>query len=261
MSAAVRGCITRDVAYSPQPGARLDVYAPAGADGEAPVVVFAHCGWLSGGQRRRLFRYIGAGLASRGFVAVIPDGGLDADAGHERALGNLAAAAAWARVNAAGYGGDPSRVFLMGHASGAYLVAMLCLEARWLGAHGVQLGDLRGAVGISGLYEVLSLNEGRATAVFGPRARWAAAEPVFHAHPLAPPMLLVAGQRDEVDPETTSRLACALRTVGGQVAEIRYPKLCDRGGLRRLTGPTRFHAIVLREVERFVRLHSLGPGA
>jgi hypothetical protein len=135
------------------------------------------------------------------------------------------------------------------------------MEARWLDAHGVRIGDLRGAVGVSGLYDVLSLDEAKAAAVFGPKARWAAAEPVFHVSPSAPPMLLVAGQCDEVDPEATSRLARALRTIGGQVAEIRYPKLHDRGGLRRLTGPSRFHATVLGEVERFVRLHSLGPGA
>jgi acetyl esterase/lipase len=234
--AAVRARITRNIAYGLDPGARLDVYAPIGADGEAPVIVFAHGGRMSGGARGR-FRCIGVALASRGFVTIIVDFRLDAEPGVEQELADLACAAAWTRVNAGRFGGDATRVFLLGHANGARCVAKLCLESRWLESHGIRSGDLRGAIGVSGLYEGLAAGDA------------------------APPMLLIAGQNDSVDPEITSGLARALRTTGGQVAEIRYPKMGDRGGLQRLASVFRMRMLVLGEVERFVRQHSLGSGA
>jgi acetyl esterase/lipase len=241
MGAAVRARITRGVVYGPQPGARLDVYAPIGADGEAPVVVFARFTPKSGGGRQ-LFRFVGQTLASRGFVTVIPDVRGEGDAPCGDSAGDLALAVAWARSHCGGYGGDPSRLFLMGHAGGAHCVAMLALDPRWLGAVDMRPGDLRGAIGVSGLYDALP-----------------AGCPADHANPSAPPLLLIAGQRDGVDPDNTSRLARALRTVGGQVAEIRYPKLGDRLGLQSLARPMRYRATALEEVERFVRFYSLAP--
>jgi hypothetical protein len=130
----------------------------------------------------------------------------------------------------------------MGHAQGAQCVEKLFLEPRWFGAHGFDAADLRGAIGISGAYD---------------HAR--------QAHDLRtrpiPAMLLIAGLNDDADPEATGRLASTLRSMGGQVAEIRYPKLCDRGPLRRLADPIRFRTMLLGEIERFVRQHSLGSGA
>jgi acetyl esterase/lipase len=235
MGAAVRVRVTRNLVYAPAPGAQLDVYAPIGADGETPVILFAHCGGMSGGARGR-FHCIGAGLASRGFVTMVVDSRLQADSGVEHELADLACAVAWTKANAERFGGDATRVFLMGHANGARCVAKLCLERAWLEPHGIKCGDLRGAIGVSGLYEGLSAGD------------------------TAPPMLLIAGQNDSVDPGVTSGLARALRTAGGQVAEIRYPKMSGRGRLRRLTARIRMRMLVQGEVERFVRQHSLGSG-
>lgn len=235
MGAAVRVRVTRSLAYAAAPGAQLDVYAPIGADGEAPVILFAHCGRMSGAASRRR-RCLGAGIASRGFVTMIVGSRLDPDLGVEQALADLACAVAWTRANAERFGGDAARIFLMGHANGARWVAKLCLESAWLEPHGMQCGDLRGVIGVSGLYEDLA------------------------ADGAAPPMLLIAGQNDSVDPEVTSGLARALRTAGGQVAEIRYPKMQGRGRLRRLAAGFRIGLLVQDEVERFVRHHSLGSG-
>lgn len=236
MGAAVRTRITRNIAYAASPGAQLDIYAPIGADGEAPVIVVAHGGGRSGASPAR---YISAALSSRGFVVVTVGGRPGADAAADEQLTDLAAAIAWTTANALRFGGDPSRIFLMGHAGGAGCVAKICLEGGWLEPHGVKVGDLRGAIGISGLYD----------------------SPTAPPAGPPPPMLLIAGQNDAIDPQSTSGLARTLRTAGGPVAEIVYPKLGDGGRLRRFTGAFRFRGLVLGEVERFVRHQSLGPGA
>ena len=242
MGAAVRARTTRGLIYAAAPGAKLDLYAPLGADGEAPVVVFAPSRRLPGPQRH-LFRFVGQALASCGFVTVIPDCREDPRAGAAECLQDLALATAWVRDNAARYGADPARLFVAGHAAGAHSIAMLALDPRWLAAVGIAPADLRGVIAISGLYDIFSPGD---------------LSPAGHASPSAPPMLLIAGQQDQIDPDNTSRLARALRTVGAPVAEIRYPALSERTGLGP-RGPLRRRGMALDEVERFVRLHSLGP--
>ena len=65
----------RNAAFGPAPRQRLDVFAPRGASGDAPVAVFFYGGsWDSG--RRQDYSWVGKALASRGFVTVIPDYGL-----------------------------------------------------------------------------------------------------------------------------------------------------------------------------------------
>jgi acetyl esterase/lipase len=260
MGASVRATITRGIAYGPGATGKLDIYAPVGADGEAPVVVFAHSGWPTLPDKKH-FAVIGQMLASRGFVTLIPDFHVFPNCQFPDFVEDLAAATAWARGACGEYGGDPTRLFLVGHSGGAYVSALLALDPQWLAAAGMTPGDLRGVVGISGPYDFLPLPEAAMNAVFGGEETWPAALPVNHAHAGAPPILLVAGGKDHLDPDqNTSALARALRTVGGQVAEIRFPTLGDRLGLNSLIGSLHFRAVVLGEVERFIRLHSLDLG-
>jgi len=113
----------------------LNVYAPAApeaapAAGEAPllpVVVFLHGG---GNVRGAGSRYDMSAVAARGFVAVTLNhrlgalGFLASDAlagareGANLGLRDIAAALAWVRRNARGFGGDATRVTLAGHGSG-----------------------------------------------------------------------------------------------------------------------------------------------
>lgn len=231
LGASARIRLTRGLAYGGEAEARLDVYAPVGADGEAPVVVA-----MTGVGR------VGQALASRGFVVVVKSGG-GLRGGGAPLIEDLAAVVAWAKANAAAHGGDPQRLFAMGHADGARAAVMLALDPRWLAAAGLGPATLRGAIGVCGVYAC------------GDH------EPSRYANAAAPPLLLIAGTSDRTDPARhTGRLACALRKVGGQVAEIRYPRITNRLGLHSFGDALRRRATALDEVERFVRLRSLGLG-
>ena len=224
LGASLRWRVTRGIAFGGQLGSKLDVYSPVGADGEAPVVVAA------AGKRAA------QALASRGFVAVVPH--LGADAREPDSIKTFADAVVWARVNVGAYGGHPRRLFAMGRDHGAYAAAMLALDPRWRAA-----GDLLGAIGVCGVY--VSAHD----------------EPARYARAGAPPLLLIARDRDRADPARhTGPLASALRTVGVQVAEICYPKLANRMGLHSFVDALRLRATPLDEVERFIRLRSLGVG-
>jgi acetyl esterase/lipase len=225
--------VVRDLSYGPLSRHRLDVHVPVGADGEEPVVVF-----LQGPERRLCLT--GQILAARGFVVVVPA----LDAYPPRAARDAAAACAWAEANAARHGGDPSRLFVFGYGDGATVAASLALDPDWLGRAGVTT-PLRGAVGVCGAYEGGEL---------GLMAK---------ARPDAPPLLLAAGrdERDEAG-RHASRLAGALRAVGGQVTEIRDPGLETKTSLSGLLGlAPHCPRLSMVEVERFIRLRCLPTSA
>src|SRR6516164_11500082 len=49
------------------------------------------------------------------------------------------------------FGGDPEKIFLMGHSAGAHIAAMLSIDSTWLDKVGLVPGrDLAGLIGILG---------------------------------------------------------------------------------------------------------------
>jgi len=55
------------------------------------------------------------------------------------------------------HGGDPARLFVMGHSAGAYNAAMVALDASLLARHGMHPHDLRGWIGLAGPYDFLPI--------------------------------------------------------------------------------------------------------
>ncbi|MCY0385954.1 alpha/beta hydrolase [Robbsia sp. Bb-Pol-6] len=237
--------VAHDLAYGDDARQRLDVYRPVapGADADAdadadggtvapdgasakrglPVVVFLYGGsWQSGSKEA--YPFVGAALARRGYVTFVPDYRIYPQVTYPAFVQDAARAVAYARAHAARYGGDPSRIVLIGHSAGAYLVAMLALDKRWLAAVGMDpQRDLRGVVGLAGPYDFLPLHDDALKAIFTTPAGLADTQPITHVDGASPPMLLLAGRNDKtVDPGNTLRLAAALRAHGAPVEDILY---------------------------------------
>ena len=133
------------LAYGSDPRQRLDLYRPAGY-GPFPVAIFLYGGnWSSG--RREMYGFVGGALADAGFLTVVPDYRLYPAVRYPAFLEDCAAAVAWTRRKIMTYGGSGAAPCLLGHSAGAYNAAMLTLDGRWLGAHGlVASRDLDGKV-------------------------------------------------------------------------------------------------------------------
>jgi len=122
--------MTRSVPYSDGPRRTLDVYRPVGVSG-APVVVFFYGGsWQSGSKA--LYRFVGMALARRGYLTVIPDYRVYPRFAFPSFWTTCACHALDARQCGAA-GGNPNKLFVMGHSAGGYIAAMLALDRRWLG--------------------------------------------------------------------------------------------------------------------------------
>jgi acetyl esterase/lipase len=244
--------VTRSIAYAPGPRGTLDVYAPKNAV-KAPVVVFFYGGrWQFG--RKGLYAGGGNALASRGAIVIIPDYRVYPEVGFPDFLKDGAKAVLWAKQNAARFGGDPDRIFIMGHSAGAHIAAMLALDPQFLASEGMDAKhDIAGLIGLSGPYDFLPLDDPELIKLFGGANR-AETQPITFAGPGAPPAFLGTGAADEtVSPLNTEHLAQKLRASGVRVEEKIYPGRSHMGMILPFLGPLRFLAPVLDDVTRFIQ--------
>ena len=247
------GAKVASAAYGPDARQALDVYAPTGARGRAPVAVFFYGGsWTSGSKAE--YGFVGQALAAAGFVTVLPDYRLHPAAPFPAFLEDCAQALRWAQDNAAAYGGDPGRIVLAGHSAGAYNAAMLALNERYLTQAGSDRRAIRAWAGLSGPYDFLPLDPGTAQEVFGAVPDKRSTQPITFAGPGDPPAFLATGDRDTtVRPKNTAALAARLREAGVPVVERTYPGLDHADTLLALSVFFRDKAPVLAEMTAFLR--------
>lgn len=227
----------RDGAHADPIRHRLDAFVPRGKK-NYPVVVLVHGGgWAMGDNRCcGLYSSVGHFLASQGIGVVLPNYRLSPDVQHPEHARDVAHAVRWTRDHIAAHGGDPDRMYLMGHSAGGHLVALLATDESYLKAEGLRTRDVKGVIAVSGVYRILpgiieaSLGGTGSLAfrpdqllplrdalgplpklpplgirvkadLFGPpfgddAKVRASASPVHHVHPGLPPILILSAEHD-----------------------------------------------------------------
>lgn len=245
--------IRRDVAYGDGPRAKLDTYRRRDAPAGAPVIVFFYGGsWDSGDRGRYLF--VAEALASRGFIAVVPDYRLYPTVVFPGFLDDAAAAVAWTKAHARELGGDPDKLYLMGHSAGAHLAAMVALDPQYLARVGLTPKAVSGFIGLAGPYDFLPLKSPTLKTIFAPEETIARTQPINFVTGSSPPALLATGDADDVvSPGNTIRLSQRMREKGISVTELHYPKQDHYTIVGYLAAPLRNGEPLLDEIDRFVR--------
>jgi arylformamidase len=139
-----------DVAYGPQRGETLDAFLVSGS-GRAPIHVFIHGGYWHLLDKAD-FSFVARAFVPAGVVTVVINYSLIPTVDMDELVRQCRASIAWIWRNAASLGGDPSRIYVSGHSAGGHLTTML-LTTDWT-TFGAPLDVLKGAVGISGLYDL-----------------------------------------------------------------------------------------------------------
>ena len=244
---------SKDIAYGPAMRHRLDVYAPRQEGPPRPVVIYFYGGrWQRGSKDQYLF--VGEALTSQDFLAVVVDHRLYPRVRFPAFVEDGALAVAWARAHIEQYGGDPDKLFVMGHSSGAHIAAMLNLDERYLAAVGGDGSWLKGMIGIAGPYDFLPLEDADLQDMFGPPLRYPASQPIEFVDGSEPPMLLLHGLKDKtVLVRNTRNLAALVTARGGQVETVFYARLAHLRIVGALAAPLRGWAPVLGDTARFVR--------
>ena len=243
-----------NIAYGPDPQQRLDVYVPRGsAAAPLPVIVFWHGGRWKFGDKTD-YRFVGAALAGSGCVAVLANYRHYPQVKMPGFMDDAAQAALWSAAHAADFGGDPRRVFLMGHSAGAHMAALLTLDSRYFAAAGQTRPHIAGVIGLSGAYDFLPLLEADVQDMFGPPENYPLSQPINFVRAGAPPMLLVHGLDDAtVLPKNSRNFAAALSACGASVTLKLYPKRAHAGTVAALARLARGWSPTLADVTAFVR--------
>lgn len=235
-----------DIAYAQVEGVdphslSLDLYVPAGAE-NAPVMLYVHGGGWAKGDKSAVWRkpelFCGSGWlfasANYRFVPQVTPA---------EQVRDVARAIVWLHSHAAEYGGDPERIYLMGHSAGAHLVALVSTWPAPLEEAGLSLRALSGTVVVDTGTLDLETHMPR----IGGRDPWHAAfgeDPVFwremsppaHVAPdtgIPPTLVLVQGT--EARAALSRRFTDALVACGVQ-AQMQYLAEHDHGSINASIG-------------------------
>ncbi len=150
----------RDIPYVEKGNERqvLDVYAPKGAK-NLPVVFWIHGGgWQTGDKKDVQIKP--KAFTEKGFVFVSTDYRLLPAVEMGDIIRDVAKAVRWTHDHISEFGGDPKRLFVMGHSAGAQLAALICTDDRYLKAEKLSLDIVKGCVPVDGdTYDVPAIIE------------------------------------------------------------------------------------------------------
>ena len=216
----------------------LDVYgAEPGA--RRPILAFIHGGgWSIGDKANPAHGQLKApAFVARDMVFASVNYRLSPAVRHPAHIEDVASAVAWLHEHAARVGGDEDRIVVMGHSAGAHLAALVATDESRLGAHGLKLSILKGAIPMDGagydLNQQAPKVEGRVpilgrmyTDAFGADGSlWTDASPVSHVAPGKgiPPFLIPYTVRANARAEA-EELAGALQKAGIEAQTLRSPR-------------------------------------
>lgn len=197
----------------------LDIFLREGLKA-APVVLYVHGGgWVRGDKMRALFKP--AALVPQGFLFASMNYRFRPQASLAEMAQDVATAAVWIKENAAKYGGDGSRIVIMGHSAGAHLAAAVGTNEMFMASAGGSLNDLRGVVAIdTAMYNVplqMKTAQGLQAQAFGTDpANWAPVSPWHHveAGKGIPPFLLFVSDGRATMHDQVKPLAAKLKAAG-----------------------------------------------
>src|SRR6188474_2173264 len=152
--------VKRDIPYANPPVERqvLDVYSPKNAK-NLPVVFWIHGGGWQTGDKSSV-QVKPQAFMDKGFVFVSTNYRLLPNVDMGTIIRDIAKSIHWVHDHIAAEGGDPNRLFVMGHSAGAQLAALVCIDERYLKAEGLSLSIIKGCVPVDGdTYDVPAIIE------------------------------------------------------------------------------------------------------
>jgi arylformamidase len=214
-----------DLAYGSDPAQKLDVFIPKDAKA-APIIVMVHGGaWMIGDKANanvvanKTLRWL-----PKGYIVVSPNYRMSRPIDPIAQADDVARALAYVQSHASAWGGDAARVLLMGHSSGAHLVALLAADpgaasrlgaSAWLGTVALDSAALN-VVGIMEARHPRFYDQ-----VFGDqRSQWIKASPLYRLTAAPRPMLLVCSSQRGNSCPAAQEFAGKVTSLGGRATVL-----------------------------------------
>ncbi len=152
----------RDIAYGSGPKEALDLFTPeARSSGKRPILIFVHGGGFVGGDKSKAGNGAESPFYDNTMIWAVNHGLIGVNMNYELApraqypavQRQIAEVVAWARKNAASWGGDPDRIVVWGHsAGGAHVGSFIAHPETYADITGATR-PVQGAVMTSGGYD------------------------------------------------------------------------------------------------------------
>jgi triacylglycerol lipase len=151
----------RDIAYGPGPKEQLDLFTPDAKGGKRPILIFVHGGGFVGGDKSKagngqpspFYDNTMIWAVNHGLVGINMNYELAPKARYPAVQREIAEVVAWARRNAASWGGDADRIVVWGHSAGASHVGSFVAHPETYADIAGAAKPVQGAVMTSGGYE------------------------------------------------------------------------------------------------------------
>jgi acetyl esterase/lipase len=131
--------VEKNIGYSSAPDnvwQQLNIYHKTKVDTAQDVVIFIHGGsWSSG--NKDIYWWLGRNFARKGVVTVTINYGLAPDNKYGQMAADCATAVKWVANHISDYGGNPKRIFIMGHSAGAHLAELINADPQYFKAVGI----------------------------------------------------------------------------------------------------------------------------
>ena len=251
--------VVEDIAYGQHPLNRLSIYKPNGNMKDRPTIIFFYGGCWGGCETltKGSYLFVAQALTAKGFNVIIPDYRRHPEVKFAAIMQDASAAVKWASTHSTDYGGDPNKLFLMGHSAGAHIAAMLTLNKTYLKPDTYQ--SIKGFIGLAGPYDFLPFTDAYQFIVFGPATNYPKTQPVNFVDGNEPPLLLLYGNDDSiVRPVNIESLTRTVRQKGGHVEPHRFVGLDHTDILGALSIPLQSQDQVLDIIVDFVNRNETG---
>ncbi|HEX4252979.1 MAG TPA: alpha/beta hydrolase [Pseudonocardia sp.] len=220
-----------DVQYGPTLAETVDIFpgsgptaAPRAAPGAGlrPAVLLVHGGyWMRTSSKQ--WSYLADGLAPHGITTVVENYALCPEVTVTEIVRQHRAAFAWLWHNAAELGIDRDNIVLAGHSAGGHAVAAL-LGTDWVGQYGLPAQPFRGAVPVSGIFDLRPLPYTYLAQYLQLTASEAAAlSPLLRLPEQLPPTLVAVGADETSELRRLSRdwaRACQAKGLPVELQEL-----------------------------------------
>ncbi len=205
--------------YGPTPIEGIDLFLcdqPA-----APIQIFIHGGaWRSGSARS--YAFPAEMFLAAGAHWLVPDFSWVQDTGASLLpfAAQVRRAVAWIYQHAASFDGNPDRIYLCGHSSGAHLAAVV-LTTDWAGAFGLPPDIIKGGLCCSGMYDLAPVRlSARGNYIAFTDEMEAALSPQRHLEQLRAPLIVAVGTEETPEFQRQAREFVATAAAAGKNVQL-----------------------------------------
>lgn len=250
---------------------QLDLYLPAGKG--FPTILFVHGGSLIEGDRKDApYPMIGQAFQKTGVGCAVMSYRLGPENRWPAQPRDVAAAFEWLKKNIETRGGDPRKIFLVGHSSGAHLVAIVSADEKYLRESGFAARDVAGCIPMGALLNTTWNLDGGS-----PEEHWSEeftkktfqrnstfrtyrsvevyrdANPSNHIGPHLPPFLILVAETERFQPPILSQAEAFVTAVTNAGGKATVEILKDRTHLTTIKNMITPDDPTVRRIVQFIK--------